>query len=352
MTTFLAIIFGTASAGVLGALVGDAGGARDPQRLWVGSAVCMGIAVIGTLTALFVRRTPAAAPDLRFEPSTLAFPPDTRRLLAHDWPLLAALLVSCMFWLVSGVAMQAVNSLGMVQLGIGEQWTSIMTAIIGLGIAVGAILAGRLSHGRADFRIVTWGAFGMIGCLVLLAVSLPTAEGSYRHFLGFRGSMPVLVLLGMSAGMFAIPVQVFIQTRPPDEQKGRMIAVMNVTNFIAILLSGVIYMAFDRIVSAFGLPRSVLFGLCALLIVPVAILYRPRADVALELVDGPLVAEHFRQILAELGEQLAIGCALFVFTERRRGAERGQPLPPEERIEHLTPQEVVQVDAGRWHHPD
>jgi acyl-[acyl-carrier-protein]-phospholipid O-acyltransferase/long-chain-fatty-acid--[acyl-carrier-protein] ligase len=41
MTTFLAIIFGTASAGVLGTLVGDAGGERDPQRLWVGSAVCM-----------------------------------------------------------------------------------------------------------------------------------------------------------------------------------------------------------------------------------------------------------------------------------------------------------------------
>ena len=34
------------------------------------------------------------------------------------------------------------------------------------------------------------------------------------------GSIVVLVLLGMSAGMFAIPVQVFIQIRPPDRAKG------------------------------------------------------------------------------------------------------------------------------------
>lgn len=278
MTTFLAIIFGTASAGVLGSLLGDEAGQRVPQRLWLGSAVCMGIALMGTLTALLVRRTSPAAPSLRFEPSTMIIPQETRTLLLQDRPLLAALLVSCMFWLVSGVAMQSVNSLGMVQLGIGETWTSIMTAVIGLGIAVGAVLAGRLSHGKADFRIVTWGALGMIACLLMLAVSLPQRGDEYRHLLGFRGSLPVLVGLGMFAGLFAIPVQVFIQTRPPDAQKGRMIAVMNLTNFIAILLSGAIYMAFDRIVIAMQLPRSVLFGLCALLIVPVAIFYRPRTE--------------------------------------------------------------------------
>jgi MFS family permease len=280
MTTFLAIILGTASAGVLGSVLGEEGGHRVPQRLWLGSAVCMGIAVVGTITALLIRRTPPAAPNLRFEPSTLAIPPETRALLMRDPPLLAALLVSCMFWLVSGVAMQSVNSLGMVQLGVGEKWTSIMTAVIGLGIAVGAVLAGKLSQGKADFRIVTWGGIGMIAALLLLAISIPEGGRQYEHLLGFRGSVPVLVLLGMSAGLFAIPVQVFIQTRPPDAQKGRMIAVMNVANFIAILLSGAIYMFFDRVVTAWDLPRSLLFLLCALLIIPVVILYRPRTDLA------------------------------------------------------------------------
>lgn len=277
MTTFMAIIFGTASAGFLGDLLYDAAGQRVPERLWLGSLVCMGIAALGTFTSLLVRPTPAAVPNLKFQFSGLAIPGDTRALLARDRPLLAALLVSCMFWLMSGLAMQSVNSLGMTQLGVGERRTSLLTAVIGIGIAIGAVLAGRLSRGKADFRLVTWGGLGMVTGFLLMSVSLPNQDG-YRHLLGYAGSFPVLVFLGMAAGMFAIPVQVFIQTRPPEDQKGRMIAVMNLTNFIAILLSGAIYLAFDRLIEALRLPRSVLFAFNAAIILPVALFYRPKAD--------------------------------------------------------------------------
>jgi MFS family permease len=275
MTTFLAIIFGTASAGFLGDLLYDAAGQRVPERLWNGSLACIGIAICGTLTSLLVRPVPPAVPHLAFQPSSLLVPPDTRALLIADRPLLVALLVSSMFWLVSGVAMQSVNSLGMTQLGVGERRTSLLTAVIGLGIAAGAVLAGRLSRGKADFRLVTWGGWGMVVGMLVMALSLPAA-GGYRHVLGYAGSFPVLVLLGMAAGMFAIPVQVFLQSRPPEDQKGRLIAVMNLTNFIAILLSGAIYMAFDRLIEALHWPRSVLFAFNAMLILPVALFYRPR----------------------------------------------------------------------------
>ena len=277
MTTFLAIIFGTASAGFLGDLLYTAAGQRVPERLWIGSLFCIGIAVCGTIASLLVRPVPAAVPNLRFQFSTLAIPPETRALLTADRPLFVALLVSCLFWLVSGVAMQSVNSLGMTQLGVGERRTSLLTAVIGLGIAAGAVLAGRLSRGKADFRLVTWGAWGMVVGMLVMAVSLPAGGGRFTHLLGYAGSFPVLVVLGMAAGTLAIPVQVFIQTRPPDDQKGRMIAVMNLTNFIAILLSGAIYMGFDRVIGAAGWPRSVLFALNALLILPVAVLYRRQS---------------------------------------------------------------------------
>jgi acyl-[acyl-carrier-protein]-phospholipid O-acyltransferase/long-chain-fatty-acid--[acyl-carrier-protein] ligase len=279
MTTFLAIIFGTASAGLLSYLLSDAAGQRVPERLWIGSLICMGIGVLGTITSLMVRPVPAAVPDLKFQLSGLTIPVATRSLLAKDKPLLAALVVSCMFWLVSGVALQSVNSLGMTQLGVGEGPTSLLTAVIGLGIAVGAVLAGRISRGKADFRLVTWGASAMAAGFFLMAVSLPIgAGGGFRHLLGFAGSFPALVFLGGAAGMLAIPVQVFIQTRPPDDQKGRMIAVMNLTNFIAILLSGAIYMGFDRLIEAMHWPRSVLFAFDGLLILPVAIFYRPKPE--------------------------------------------------------------------------
>jgi acyl-[acyl-carrier-protein]-phospholipid O-acyltransferase/long-chain-fatty-acid--[acyl-carrier-protein] ligase len=274
MTTFLAIIFGTASAGLLSIVfvTRDAAGAIDPTGMWRGSLVCVAIAVAGTITSLLVRHTPRAEPNLRFEPSSLWIPPDTRLVLLQDRPLLIALLVSCVFWLISGVTMSAVNSLGKVQLGLDDLRTSILTAVIGLGIAAGAVIAGRLCHGRADFRPTRWGTWGIIACLALLSVYLPGGQ----HLLGFGGSLVVLALLGMAAGMFAIPIQVFIQARPPDKQKGRMIAVMNLLNFIAIFLAAPIYKVFDVTVVGLGLPRSPIFAMTALLILPVALFYRPK----------------------------------------------------------------------------
>ena len=93
--------------------------------------------------------------------------------------------------------------------------------------------------------------------------------------LGFYGSLPVLTILGVFAGFFAIPVQVFIQSRPPDDQKGQMIAAMNLTNFIAIMISGLIYSAFDRTANALEVPRCALFAMMALFMLPVAVFYRP-----------------------------------------------------------------------------
>jgi predicted MFS family arabinose efflux permease len=276
MTTFLAIIFGTASAGVLGQwLIDDHAPLADSAgRLWRGSAFCILIAVVGTLTSLWIRRVHPARPDLRFRMSALTIPPETRAVLRSDLPLLAAIAASCTFWLVSGVAIQSVNSLGLVQLELGKQWTSLLTATIGIGIAVGAVLAGRLCHGRADPRVVRTGVWGIVAFLLILSISLPGGG----HLLGFGGSLPVLMLVGVSAGMFAIPVQVYIQARPPAGQKGRMIAVMNQANFIAITLSGVVYLAMDRWAVAMHWPRSTLFAMMAVLFLPVALLYRLPAE--------------------------------------------------------------------------
>ncbi|HUG67151.1 MAG TPA: MFS transporter [Pirellulaceae bacterium] len=281
MTTFLAIIFGTAAAGVLGENFIDEMAAPEFRavQLWKGSLICVVIAVAGTLTSLWVRRLVPAKPQLTLELDSLVIPAATRRLLAVDRPLLLALFASCVFWLVAGIAIQAVNSLGLVQLALDKFQTSVLTASIGLGISIGAVIAGRLSHGRAEFRIVRAGLWGLVLFLGILSPS--HADGT--HWLGFQGSIVVLPLLGVAAGFFAIPVQVFIQDRPPKDQKGRMIAVMNFVNFIAILFSGVLYGLFDRTAEWQGWPRSAIFAMMAAIVLPLAILYRPRNEDTIKL---------------------------------------------------------------------
>lgn len=278
MTTFLAIISGTAAAGFLSdwSLRGEEAAGVDlaPSRLWMASAVCVAIAVIGTVTSTAIRVVAPSNKDLRFDFSALAVGRETRKMLWADRPLMVALLASCMFWMLAGVTQQAVNSLGKVQLQLSDQKTSLLAASIGVGIALGAMVAGRFSRGTANFRVMRLGAAGMVTCLALLAVPGP----QNGQLWGFAGSMPLLILLGMSAGVFAIPLQVFLQSRPPEGQKGRVIAVMNQANFVAILASAGVYFLFDQLVLSLGWNRSSMFVMASILMLPVAIGYRGTDD--------------------------------------------------------------------------
>jgi acyl-[acyl-carrier-protein]-phospholipid O-acyltransferase/long-chain-fatty-acid--[acyl-carrier-protein] ligase len=284
MLTFLAIIFGTGLAGAL----------AEDGRLWLASTSCMVIAVIGTVTALFVRRVPAANPGLRFEWSALTVPPDMREMLSRDRPLLAALLVSSAFWLLAGMVPSAVNALGKIELGVGDLWTSILTACIGVGIAAGCVIGGLVSHGQVDFRLLRVGIIGMLACLVIAGipsgVEAPAVDvanaavaqrpgiGESRQWLGFYASLPVMLLLGVFTGLFAVPLQVFMQSRPPKDKKGRMIAVMNQANWIGVLIAAGMYWALARLVEVSGWPRCVMFLFIAAMALPIALFYHPKHD--------------------------------------------------------------------------
>jgi MFS family permease len=290
MTLFLAIIFGTVVAGVLLEFFRD--------RLWVASACCILIAVIGTATSLFVRPLPPANRALKFQLSALAVPRDMRHLLWCDRPLLAALSVSSVFWLLAGLVPPAVNALGKIELQIGDGWTSVLTGSIGVGIAVGCVLGGLISRGQVDFKLLRIGSVGMLACLLLLAVPgggdvaalkdvngelirLPGLDES-PQWLGFWGSLPLMLLLGAFTGLFAVPLQVFMQSRPPSDCKGRMIAVLNQANWVGIIISAGLYSTLAWLVRFYNWPQSAMFIFIALLMLPIALLYHPRNEMLAE----------------------------------------------------------------------
>jgi acyl-[acyl-carrier-protein]-phospholipid O-acyltransferase/long-chain-fatty-acid--[acyl-carrier-protein] ligase len=90
------------------------------------------------------------------------------------------------------------------------------------------------------------------------------------------GSKWLLVLMGSAAGVFTVPLQVFLQARPPADQKGRVIGAMNLVNWIGILFSAQIYASFDYVRDLVGAPHCAVFGGASLLLLPVALMYRPR----------------------------------------------------------------------------
>jgi acyl-[acyl-carrier-protein]-phospholipid O-acyltransferase/long-chain-fatty-acid--[acyl-carrier-protein] ligase len=152
-----------------------------------------------------------------------------------------------------------------------------LVAIISLGIAAGSVAAGFLGRGGRGGLVQQVGALGM--CATLVAMCLP--GGPQGQLLGYVGSLVMLTALGIFTGMFAVPLQVFLQSRPPDGLKGRMIATQNLLNWIGIFVSTGIYevarIVFDRL----HLPDSAMFAVCAALILPVVVLYRPADPSAL-----------------------------------------------------------------------
>jgi acyl-[acyl-carrier-protein]-phospholipid O-acyltransferase/long-chain-fatty-acid--[acyl-carrier-protein] ligase len=265
MLTFLAIIFGVATAGGLLQLLGS-------ERVWIASFVCIGIAIVGTGTSFWVRRVPAAQPDLELRWSSWTVPRDTLQMIRADRQLLWAIVVVAIFWMVGGIVLQTVNALGKSQLGLNEWNTSILAASIGVGTAFGCLVGGYLSHNRVNPRVVTVGAVGLAATLAVMA--LP--GGEHRHLLGFAGSIPVLMAMGVFTGMFIVPIQVMLQSRPPREEKGRMIATMNQCSWIGIILGAILYKTCLTVLDKFDGPRSAIFAVTAALILPVALLYRPR----------------------------------------------------------------------------
>jgi len=287
MTTFLAIIFGTVCAGIALDLI--------RSQLWISSLVALLIATAGTASSLLIPRIPAADPQLQLQLENLALPRSVLTILFRDRHLLLAVLVYSLFWFLGGVVQMGMNTLGEAALQLSKTRTSVLVAGIGFGIAVGCLLAGLAGQGSRRWTVI--GAWLLTLALATTALlgsgtfGRPASAGRSADAETIASSLFAcdllewllradMVVLGIAAGLFVVPVQVFLQAAPPAELKGRVLGVQNLMTWIGILLSA----AFSLIVGvslklAVGPDADkqhqwVLFALLAAIMLPVAALYR------------------------------------------------------------------------------
>ena len=148
--------------------------------------------------------------------------------------------------------------------------TSILTGGLAIGIILGAVLANVVLKKVSASKQVLIGTIGMLLALVALGIWRPGGV----HFLGYWGALAGLIVMGMFAAVFIIPIQVFMQQRPPAETKGRMIGTMNFANFVGILIAGPLYQLFLNVATYLGWPVSSVFWMLAVLLLPLVVRYR------------------------------------------------------------------------------
>lgn len=283
LTTFMAIIFGMIFAGAV----------KDWAKgtLWVAGIPCIGFALCGTVAAWCVTRTPRVRPDLPFHVSDLLLPREIWHLLKKRFDLMQVLALYSLFWFLGGVVQPTVNAVCKLQLQQNDTKTSAANGCLAIGIAVGCGLSGAVARGMIRFSMVRLAAFGIV--LSLAVLSLPqqwqlgaAPRDAILPLLGYVGSLPTLLFLGMMSGLFAVPLQVYLQVCSPADQKGRLMGAMNLCTWIGIFLSGGFYWLVEHFLAELNWPRNLIYGTLAILLLPIALWGINRPDVESKMMDA------------------------------------------------------------------
>lgn len=227
-----AILIGIASAGfVLDAKGADIAGAPFGQVL--AAVTIIGVALVGVLSSLGVPRRPAADPKVKFP---WAGPFNTLGVLWSirlDRLLTVTILMDAFVWFAGSLQVLQINLLGLNELGLSKASTSGLVVAELLGIAAGGALAGKIATGPRWYRVLVPAGLVM-GAAMLAMKALPGVPEESRFVL----ALGLLAVAGMSGGLLLIPLESFIQIRPPAQRKGAVIAAGNFAAFSAILVSG------------------------------------------------------------------------------------------------------------------
>ena len=255
LATFLAIILGGLCGGILYSFC--------KGILHHGFVVCVGVAVIGTLTSFFITRTQPGNAQLRFHFQD-PLSPHWRALreMAQDRILLYAVLGATFFWFLGSLIQLVLVLLAKDTLGGDGNLTGGLQAAAALGIALGSISAGLMAKGKIPYRLVTPGGIGIAIFTILLAIF-----GNYRN-----PAIILIVLTGFAAGFYQLPLGTAIQERSPVERRGRYLGATNALDCVSMTLSSAMLWILQNVFRC-G-PRAIIAVTAALVLVVVPPLAR------------------------------------------------------------------------------
>lgn len=216
--TFLAIIFGTILAP---ALIQIASG-----LFWPAACFCLLVSIAGLISALRLQAVPPIDPQRQIH----YFPVEIFRTLRHisgDAWLLLSIIGLAWFWLVGAFAQLNLIGYGIQKLEFDAVMSGYLFLASAVGIGAGSLLAARMSGNEVKLEIVPLGAIGLTMAPVLLHV----IPGNLAAVLA------VILLFGLSAGLFSLPLQTFIQLRAEPRIRGEVLAASSFVNWIGILIA-------------------------------------------------------------------------------------------------------------------
>jgi len=219
MTTFLAIVAGTAVGGLMFSAWVD--------RLGLIGGVLIAIAVAGLIASFFIAEAPAPKTKSPFRLNPWSEIGAGVRRLRSDRNMWLAILGDIYFWFIGAMLQVTFITYGKEALDADALHIGLLQTSVAMGIGIGSLLAGRLSGEKVELGLVPLGAAGLGVFLIVLAAA-PWAYWVAALLMG---------LAGASAGLFVVPLEAFLQQQSGADERGRVLAARNFLTTGGILLA-------------------------------------------------------------------------------------------------------------------
>lgn len=293
--TFLAIILGTFLASFLIQISG--------RNFIISAIFCTFIALVGLVTSFGIEPTPPSGSEKKFQFFFLREIYQTLKHARQEVSLFPAMCGSAYFLFVGAFTQLNIIPFAVQSLGLSDIQGGYLFFLTALGIGTGALIAGKVSGRIVELGLVPFGAMGISICAFLL-------DGFSTHLWAV---IPLVTLLGISGGIFEIPLDSYIQVASPRQSRGQMVAATNFMSFVGVLLaSALIYFNSE----VFGLDSAKGFSLIGVLTILIMVAYTFQFfDYLTRFVASILSKLHFRTRF--IGQENIPDCpALYVCTHR------------------------------------
>jgi acyl-[acyl-carrier-protein]-phospholipid O-acyltransferase/long-chain-fatty-acid--[acyl-carrier-protein] ligase len=230
MTTFVAIIMGTAIGGLMFK--------AWKETPWNMGFVMVAVAVAGFVTSLGITRVPPSGAKNPFQWNPFGEVITGTKHLLKDRPLWLTVIGISYFFFLGALFQTDLVVFGSDVLKVDETHIAMMVGCLAVGIGIGSMLAGRLSGDKVEIGLVPLGS----ALMTFSSAALYLSRGSYVM------SILSLAVLGIASGLFIVPLNAYLQQRSGAGETGRAIATNNFYNTLGMLLaSAALYSLHDKL---------------------------------------------------------------------------------------------------------
>lgn len=239
MGTFLSILIGTLSAGLLLAI---------PNGMLIASCIVITLSLLGFLSSANIPSLPSKKSDkVKFEPVTGL--KKTLKLAQKQRGIWMSILAISWFWFMGATYLTQFPNFAREHLFADSTVVSLLLALFSVGIATGSWLCERLSFNQVELGILPFGILGLtiFSADLLWAVpaieSFPSQYYDVKSFAAQSSHIRVMIdlfLVGVSGGVFIVPLYAFIQSRSEEGECAQSIAANNIMNALFMVASAAV----------------------------------------------------------------------------------------------------------------